>query len=472
MKPSLSNRICGIGGAGVLVLGLAGCTTFSADGGFGSVESSARSQLGKDLVWSRTEADTATVAARVAELLARPLSVDDAVQIALINNKGLQAGYYELGLSESDLVYAGRLPNPGFVFARKTQGDEVEIERLFTINLMRLLTIPLAVEIESRRFERTQQRVTLEVLTLASVTCKAYFEAVAAEESVRYMRRAMESAEAGAELARRMAQAGNWGKLQQAREQSFYADSALNLARAEQGRIASRERLIRLMGLWGGQTAFELPDRLPDLPKQVDELPNIEQQAMAQRLDVQSARRDTEAVAANLGLTKATRFINVLEFGVIHNSFNNGPVQRGYEIAIEVPLFDWGNARVAQAEAIYGQAVNRLAETAVNARSEVREAYLNYRASYDIARHYRDEIVPIRKRISEENVLRYNGMLIGVFELLADARAQIASVNGYIEALRDFWLSQADLEMSLIGRPDARSAPTAARSMAPAEAGH
>jgi outer membrane protein TolC len=149
----------------------------------------------------------------------------------------------------------------------------------------------------------------------------------------------------------------------------------------------------------------------------------------------------------------------VLEFGVIHNSFNDAPNQRGYEIAIEIPLFDWGTARVVQAEAIYGRAVNRLAETAVNARSEVRQAYLNYRLSYDIARHYRDEIVPIRKRISEENLLRYNGMLIGVFELLADARSQIASVNGYIDALRDFWLAQADLEMSLIGRPDLRASP-------------
>jgi outer membrane protein TolC len=233
----------------------------------------------------------------------------------------------------------------------------------------------------------------------------------------------------------------------------------LGLARAEQAKLATREQLIRLLGLWGDQTAFRLPERLPDLPKQADNLPDIEQQAMAQRLDVQSARLGTEAVAANLGLTKATRFINVLEFGVIHNSFNDAPNQRGYEIAIEIPLFDWGTARVAQAEAIYGRAVNRLAETAVNARSEVRQAYLNYRLSYDIARHYRDEIVPIRKRISEENLLRYNGMLIGVFELLADARTQIASVNGYIDALRDFWLAKADLEMSVIGRPDLRASP-------------
>ncbi|MCK6435251.1 MAG: RND transporter, partial [Aquabacterium sp.] len=90
-------------------------------------------------------------------------------------------------------------------------------------------------------------------------------------------------------------------------------------------------------------------------------------------------------------------------------------------------------------------------QTAINARSEVREAYGNYRSAYDIARHQRDEIVPLKKRISEEQGLRYNGMIIGVFELLADARSQITSVNAYIESLRDFWLAQSDLDMALIG---------------------
>jgi len=469
IAPRLTAIVCAL-----LVFALSGCTTFSDDGGFAPVNQAAKDRLGKDAVWARSDAERQTVATRVSELLAQPLSVDAAVQIALINNKGLQAGYYELGLSEADLVQAGRLPNPGFVFARKTQSDELEIERLFTINLMRLLTMPLTIEIESRRFEQTQRAVTMQMLLLASESRKAYFEAVAAEETVRYMRRAMEAAQAGAELARRMAEVGNWNKLQHAREQGFYADAALSLARAEQARTASRERLIRLLGLGlrAGETEFRLPERLPDLPKQVEELPEIEQQAMTQRLDIQSARLSTETLAANLGLTKATRFINVLEVSVIHNSFNNAPVQRGYEIAIEIPLFDWGTARVAQAEAIYGQAVSRMAETAVNARSEVRQAYLNYRASYDIARHYRDEIVPIRKRISDENLLRYNGMLIGVFELLADARSQIASVNAYIEALRDFWLAQADLEMAQIGRPSPNEATRPPMSSAAAAAEH
>ena len=432
---------------------LSGCASFSNDGGFGPIEQGAKTRLDKDLVWARSDTDRNTIEQRVAELLTRPLSVEDAVQAALLNNKGLQASYFELGVAEADMVQAGSLPNPGFSFGRLSQGSGIEIDRSIQFNLARLLMLPMLNQIESQRFEQTRGAVTLSMLSLASETRRAYYLAVAADETTRYMLQVQTAAEAGAELARRQAEAGNWNKLQQAREQSFYADAALNLARAEQARMAARERLTRLMGLWGAQTQFRLPERLPDLPKTPNDLPDIEQTAMAQRLDVQAAKQGTEQLAKNLGLSRATRFINVLEVGAVRNTYNDAPTQRGYELSVELPLFDWGGARVAKAEALYMQAVNRTAETAVNARSEVRGAYANYRSSYEIARHFRDEIVPLKKRISEENQLRYNGMLIGVFELLADARSQIASVNGYIEALRDFWLAQAELDMALIGSP-------------------
>jgi len=229
------------------------------------------------------------------------------------------------------------------------------------------------------------------------------------------------------------------------------------------------------MGLWGAQTAFRLPERLPDLPAQARELPDIERIAIAQRLDVQGARLAAEQTASNLGLTRSTRFVNVLELGLSYNTSNEGWTERGWEIGFELPLFDWGTSRVAKAESIYMQAVNRAAETAIHARSEVREAYGAYRTAWDIARHHRDEIVPLRQRIQEENVLRYNGMLIGVFELLADARAQIASVNDAINALRDFWLAQADLDMALVGKPSlvaATALSPAAKAAADAGAGH
>ena len=181
-----------------------------------------------------------------------------------------------------------------------------------------------------------------------------------------------------------------------------------------------------------------------------------------------AARAAAEATARNLGLTRTTRFINVLELGLVRNSSNEAPPQKGWEIGLELPLFDWGGARVARAEGVYMQALHRAAETAINARSEVREAYGAYRAAWDMARHHREEIVPLKARISEENLLRYNGMLIGVFELLADARSQIASVNAAIDALRDFWIAQADLDMALVGKPSLSAAAGPAMGAGPA----
>ena len=451
---------------------LGGCASFSPDGGFAAVEKTARDRLSKDLVWARADADHDRLGQRVSELLAKPLTVDDAVQVALLNNRGLQASFQELGITEAELVQAGRLPNPGFSFGRSSRGDEREIERSIHFNLARLLAMPLIGRLEARRFEQTQGMVAMSVLSLAADTRKAYYNALAAVESVRYMRQVKQAAGASAELARRMEQVGNFNKLQRAREQVFYADASLNLARAEQAQHAARERLTRLLGAWGAQTAFTLPERLPDLPKDVLELPDIERVALAQRLDVQGARLAAEQTARNLGLTRTTRFVNVLELGLMRNSSNEAPTQRGWEVGFELPLFDWSGARVARAEAVYMQTVHRAAETAVNARSEVREAYGAYRSAYDIARFQRDEVVPLNQRIAEENVLRYNGMLIGVFELLAEARTQIASVNGSIQALRDFWIAQADLDMALIGKPSLAAPAGPAKAAEAGGAGH
>ena len=435
----------------VLPFILAGCTTFSTDGGFSAVEQAAQQYINKDVIWQRSDSDKITAAQRVSELLSSSLTADDAVQIALLNNRGLQAAFFKLGISESDMVQAGRLPNPGFSFSRTHQGGEVDISRSIVVNLARLIMMPATVQIERHRFEQTQREVTMQMLSLAAETRKAYYMAVAADQSVLYMQQVKQAADAGAELAQRMLQAGNFNKLQQAREQSFYAEATLNLARAEQMKAQTREKLGRLTGL--SDATYLLPFRLPDLPKTPGEQINMEQLAMSQRLDVQAAVLSAGQLAKNLGLTKTTRLINVLEVGAIHNSSNDKSNENGFEVSLELPLFDWGDAKVTKAESLYMQAVNRTEEVAVNARSDVREAYAVYRASFDIARHYQDEIVPLSNRVSKENLLRYNGMLIGVFDLLADARSQIASVNSAIEAYRNFWIAKTDLDMSLIGQP-------------------
>ena len=443
---------------------LSGCAVFSPDGGFGTVREIARARLNQDVQWARSQAEEDGIQATVKNLLAGPLKVDDAVQVALLNNRGLQATYAELGIAEADLVQAGRLKNPKFAYLNVHSSSEMKIERALTFDFMQLITMPLATKLERRRFEATQFRVAAEVLKVAVETRRAYFNAISARQTARYMEDVKVSAEAGAELARRMAAVGNWSKLNHAREQVFYAEATARLARANQDAVAQREHLVRLMGLGGDSAKLQLPERLPDLPKAADDLSDIESLALSQRLDIQAMKRDVEGVAASLGLTRATRFINVLELGPAEVREGSSPIKRGYELSVELPIFNWGGANVVKAESIYMQAVNRAAEVAINARSEVREAYAGYRTAFELARHYRDEIVPLRKKISDENLLRYNGMLISAFELLADAREQVASINAYIEALRDYWLADASLQMSLIGQAPARGGKEMPRS--------
>jgi outer membrane protein TolC len=226
--------------------------------------------------------------------------------------------------------------------------------------------------------------------------------------------------------------------------------------------------------LFGEEVKFQLPERLPELPTQPAQPQNAEQTAMDKRLDVLMAKRATEATARALSPTKTTRLVNVLELGYQNKSVTGESRANGYQVALELPLFDFGSTRAARAEATYMQAVNRTAEVAVNARSEVRESYSAYRTAFDLARHYRDEVAPLRKRISEENLLRFNGMLIGPFELLADAREQVASVTGYVEALRDYWVAETNLQTAITGRsPGLGGSPTPTSSSAPAAAeGH
>ncbi|MBP0600213.1 TolC family protein [Herbaspirillum sp. LeCh32-8] len=438
--------------AGVLVACalLAGCAQLSQDGGFGRVQDISAARLGAAPAWNRTPADARRAEARVHQLLpaGRLASADDAVQIALINNPELQAAFAELGVAEADLVQAGRLSNPGFSFARTHAGGDIKIERSLTLGLMQLITLPAASRIEARRFEQVRLQLAARVLATAAQTRQAYYKALAAQQGLAYQEQVEQAAEAAHELTAKMAERGNVSRLDAAREQLFYAETQTRLQRARREAQQDKETLARLLGM---PPAFTLPDRLPALPKQIEEAIDVERQAVEQRLDVLAARTELEGLQGSLGLSRATRFINVLDLGALRTTETGKAPEIGYQIDIEIPLFDWGQARVAKAEAIYLQGANRLAAAALDARAQARLAWRERQDAYALARRYRDGIVPLRQRMSEENLLRYNGMLISVFDLLADAREQAATVNAAIDAERDFWIADAALQLALGG---------------------
>ena len=450
---------------------LAGCASVNFDQAVGQTNQTATAFTGGKLALSQTAEQNTARSKLSSELLSKTLSSDDAVQLALANSPAVQTLLAQSWADMSAANQTGRISNPIFKFERVTFKDELELGRILSFGLLDLLTLPRRQAIAQSQVAQATVQLSANVVEQVTQVRQAWVRAVASSQVLQYAQQINTTAEASAELAKRMQQVGNFNKLQRARQQVFYADSVAQLAAAQHSALAAREALVRLLGLTDAQaTQLKLPDRLPDLPKGARAPDIVSSTALEQRLDVQLARGQLDAAGKAQGLNLLTSLVDV-ELDIIRSTtFDNGggvgqaSPKRGYELGIRLPISDWGNARRDAMNAQSLAAANRYESTVRGATSQLRESYSAYRTAYDIARHYHDEIVPLRKTMAEENLLRYNGMLIGVFELLADTRDQISSVVAAINAYQQFWLADAALNASMTGKPTAMmmAAPLAA----------
>ena len=437
--------------AAALMLG--GCAEFSKDGGMSLVADQTGSVLGTPAEKIRNEADAASTKARVRSLLAKPLTAGAAVQIALLNNRALQAAYNDLGVSEAEMIEASLPPAPSFSLVHLT-GAELEIERQITQNILALLTLPRRREIAQDKFKIAQAHAIEATLITAAEARRAFYRAVAAGQTVKFLEESRTAAEAVSELAKKLGQTGALPKLDQAREHAFYAEVSGQLAVARLKQRSEREKLNRMLGLWGAELTYRLPGKLRPLPAKPRTSGDVETEAVLSRIDLQTARMELRVVAKEYGLTHATRFIDGLEAsGISRNEIQNGErtPRAGYDLSFQIPIYDFGEAKTKRAEEIYLRAVNSLIDKAINVRADARQAYQAYRGAYDIARYYEKTILPLRETISEQTLLNYNGMLSDLFGLLTDARDRIAANVQAIEAKRDFWVADVDLRAATIG---------------------
>lgn len=455
-----SLRLAGVSAAALL---LAGCASIDIDQALQESNQATQGFTKGKLELSRTGQQRQARSQLSEQLLAKPLTMDDAVQLALANSPSMQALVAQSWADMAAASQAGRIGNPVFAFERIRAGDELELGRLLSIGLLDLLTLPQRQVISRNQVAQVKTQLSGTVVEQVSQVRQAWVRAVAAQQVLGYADQVNRSAQASAELARRMQEVGNFTRLQRARQHAFYADSAAQLASARHAVTAAREELIRQLGLTDAQAAqLKLPDRLPDLPKEPRAAGDVSAAALQQRIDVHLARLQLDVAGKSQGLTLLNNLLDV-EAGVRRDTvFDNATGEkshrRGYELEIRMPVFDWGGAQRASMNAQSLAAANRYESVVRSASSQLRESYSAYRTAYDVAKHYRDEIVPLRQVMAEENVLRYSGMLIGVFELLADSRDQIASVMQAINAQQQFWLADAGLSSSIIGKPMAMGA--------------
>lgn len=438
---------------GALLVLVTGCATFDQRAGFSDVSAAVDARSGRKTVWNLgTELD-AQVAQEVHTLLQDQLTVDEAIQVALLNNREIQALYAELGVAQADLVQAGLLRNPvfdGTVRALLT-GGPVELELSVAMSFLDIFYLPLRKRVAAARFADAKLQVTGAVLDFAATVQAAFYRHQANEQMLELLQTIVQALTVSLEVAQRLHAAGNITDLDLARERALLEEERLQLRAAETAGRQSREQLNTLMGLWGSQTAWHIDRRLPDISEQPLPFDGLEAQALRQSLDLAGARQRIIVAGEQLGVTRATALVPELWLGVgaerQEGGWDIGPV-----LEFPIPLFDQGQARVGRAVTELRRAQQEYYALGVRVRSTARAGREQVQGARDRVLYYRDILVPLLERIVNETQLQYNAMQLGVFDLLRARERQIQTAIAYIETLRDYWLARTDLGQLLSGR--------------------
>jgi cobalt-zinc-cadmium efflux system outer membrane protein len=405
--------------------------------------------------WQKDRAADDQIRAATRALLRRTLSADGAVQIALLNNRELQAIFEEIGIANADLIEAGLLRNPVFAGdARFPNGppSATNVELSIAQEFFDVLVIPLRKKVAAIQLTKTKLGVGDSVLKLAAEVKRAFYELQAEQQLLTQLRAIKDANGAALELAQRQHEAGNINDLNLANQQGSYSQSKIDIAETTASMCAGREKLNRLMGLWGEDTNWEIDDELPPLPSTDFSLAQLESLAISQRLDLAATKAELGAIVGSLGITKTYRYVGSIEFGVDTEKDTDGQRVTGPEWRLEVPIFNRGQGRIAKLEAQLRQTERRLESEAVAIRAEVRGARDRLIAKRDLASYYRDELLPERKKILELTVTHYNAMLKSPFDLLLAKQNELSAERAYIDAWRGYWIARTDLERAVGGR--------------------
>jgi cobalt-zinc-cadmium efflux system outer membrane protein len=443
-----------IGWVCLLLFGLSGCASVDLSAGFPEVSAAVEERYSTKIAWNGGAELDREAADKLRALLQKKLTADDAVQIAMLNNRDLQAVYADLGVAQADLVQAGLFRNPildaAVAFHLGPVRPDVQLGVAFSV--LDALYVPLRKRVAAAQFEEAKLRVTGAVLDLALQVRTAFYVHQANEQMLELRQTILQALTASLEVSRRLHEAGNITDLDLARDRAQAESAKMALRSAEMAARQSREQLNSLMGTWGAETEWEIEPRLPDIPAQAIQVNGVERVALARSVDLSNARQRIITAGQQLGYDRATALIPSMALGVVAEKEADEPWGVGPSVAVPIPLFDQGQARVARAAAELRRAQQEYYALGVRIRAAARAVQERMRGSQDRALYYRDIVLPLQERIVNETQLQYNAMQIGVFQLLRERERQIETGVAYVEALREYWLARADLEQISSGR--------------------
>lgn len=452
--PPPPSRFVAFFSLGIGALALAGCAT-NPKASLPAVRDAVADRGGLTVAWVQTDDDKVDADRAVAALLRQELTPDRAVEIAVLNNRELRATFEDLGVSQADLIAAGRLRNPSLGLSVRWPAGPggPDVEASFMADLFDAVLMPVRKKVAREQLAQAEWRVAHAVLALAAEVKIAAYQVQAREELRARFAAIVAVNDAAADLARRQADAGDISELDLASQQVVAQESQLQLIKVDALLRADRERLNRLLGLSDGQIGWTMAARLPPLPK-VDALPeNLEDLAVARRLDVAALKSRADVAARALALREKTRLLPAsFDLGVDTERQPGEPRVTGPRVEIGLPVFDQGQADLARLGAEARRATANYEGLVADVRSRVREGRDALAAARAAAEFCRDTLLPQRRLLLRETLLHYNAMQKSGYDLLAARESELAAEREGIESLRDYWIARATLEMAAGGR--------------------
>ena len=436
---------------------LTGCATVKPQAAFQSVQDQVAAQTGFRTTWNQNSADDQRAEAAVRNILAHPLSADDAVRVALLGNPELQASFEEIGISKADLVQAGLLHNPTLMASWRFPDRPPSItdsEYSIAADFLDLVMIPMRVKISRANLEQTELRLDHEVLRLVTEVKSAFYEYQGDVQLMARLDLIGEVDRQGADLAKAQHDAGNITDLELADREAQSALAHVYLANAKKEKLAAREKLNRLMGLSDAGLDWKAAPNLPELPAHDGSLANLESRALAQRRDLAAAKREVDALAMALALKTNTRFVPTeIRIGVdTEKSSDTGQHLTGPTLDLTLPIFDQGQGDIAKLTAQHHMAERRMQALAIRIRSDVRQARETLKMQRELAEYYRKTVVPLNLKIVNDTQAQFNAMQKSTYDLFAGKQRELEAEKGYVEAWRDYWIARAELEQAVGGR--------------------
>ncbi len=444
---------------GLGVIFLAGCSAGDPQGNFdaGVRDPAAARLAGRQAVWRRGGPEEAQADAAVATLLRRPLTAGRAVQIALLNNRALQAHFAEIGISSGEVVTAGLLKNPLLAASGRLpdrSGLVADWEGAVTQNFLDALLLPLRKRLAAARLRQVELQVADETFRTAVETERAFYTYQARRQLLDRLQLAAETNGAAADFTRSLHDAGNVNDLDLVNQQAVFSQSRIDVTQARAQTLNDREAVNRLLGLDGAPAAAWTAARsLPPLPGREPSAAALETRAVAQRLDLQATRAQLAAAEQALALRVGTRYLPAgVTLGVDTEREPEGEHITGPTLDLELAIFNQGQGEIATLRARDLQARHLLEAKTIDVRSEVRAARAQVAANRELALAIQSTILPQRRQALALTLQQYNGMLKGAYDLLLAKANETTAERSSIEACRDYWLARAELERAAGGK--------------------